>query len=106
MTSSGQGRRDRLNPYGSAKRRSEILFGGGLAGSHGSKLWNCRQLLMESYLYVAKQRIASVLIIVQLRLVFNRFFYFLKNFSERKSYHEQIEKQYFRGCRHRADYSL
>ena len=39
--------------------------------------------------------ILSVLIIVQLRLVFNRFFYFLEKFSERKYYHEQIEKQHF-----------
>ena len=43
-------------------------------------------VLMESYLYVAKHVScrASVYIIVQLRLVFNRFFYFLEIFSERK----------------------
>ena len=62
-------------------------------------------VLMESYLYVAKRH-APAFIIVQLRLVFNRFFYFLEIFSERMYRYEQTEKQHFRGRGYRAGHSL
>lgn len=62
-------------------------------------------LLMESYLYVAKRH-TPAFIIVQLRLVFNRFFYFLEIFSERKYHYEQIEEQHFRRCGYRIDHPL
>ena len=85
-TSQEQGRRGRLSTLRERNLPKWGSCGGRSAGLHGSKLWDCRQFLMESYRML--RQASPAYIIVQQRLLFNRFFYFFSqtaNFFHRKA---------------------